>query len=152
MAQLGIGRIFQMANALRSQTRSIYHLTANHETIPERIQRYECLFCRRETDGWDIRQAMNDMAGMDMVPDPRIIISALYACRRINEYALAIRFLETIRLKCEACESLHKIYPYILQEIGPTLDELGIDTPEALNYDKPELFLPDSDDYIVDKQ
>jgi len=27
----------------------------------------------------------------------------------------------------------------MLQEIGPTLKELGIDTPEELGYDKPEL-------------
>lgn len=86
---------------------------------------------------------MNDLAGMDMVPDPRIIIAALYACRRINEYALAVRFLETVKYKCGPHVS--RIYPYILQEIAPTLNELGIDTPEALGYDKPELFLVDVD-------
>lgn len=29
----------------------------------------------------------------------------------------------------------------VLQEIKPTLDELGISTPEELGYDKPELAL-----------
>jgi cytochrome c oxidase subunit 5a len=33
------------------------------------------------------------------------------------------------------------IYPYIIQEIRPTLDELGISTPEELGYDEPELAL-----------
>jgi cytochrome c oxidase subunit 5a len=32
-----------------------------------------------------------------------------------------------------------------LQEICPTLEELGIDTPEGLGYDKPELALDDVD-------
>lgn len=55
---------------------------------------------------------------------------------------MAIRFLENVRLKSEIDSS---IYPYILQEISPTLEELGIDTPEALGYDKPELALEDVD-------
>jgi cytochrome c oxidase subunit 5a len=30
----------------------------------------------------------------------------------------------------------------MFQELKPTLDELGISTPEELGYDKPELMLP----------
>lgn len=72
----------------------------------------------------------------------QVIIAALKACRRLNDYAMAIRFLESVRIKSEIDKS---IYPYILQEISPTLQELGIDTPEALGYDKPELALDDVD-------
>ena len=32
-----------------------------------------------------------------------------------------------------------EVWPYLVQEIRPTLDELGINTPEELGYDKPEL-------------
>lgn len=71
-----------------------------------------------------------------------MIVAALKACRRLNDYALAIRFLESVRIKSEIDKS---IYPYILQEISPTLQELGIDTPEGLGYDKPELALDDVD-------
>ena len=31
------------------------------------------------------------------------------------------------------------IWPYMLTQIKPTLDELGILTPEDMGYDKPEL-------------
>lgn len=31
------------------------------------------------------------------------------------------------------------IYPWLIQEIRPTLDKLKISTPEELGYDKPEL-------------
>lgn len=82
---------------------------------------------------------MNDLAGMDMVPDPEIIIAALHACRKVNDYALAIRFMESVKDKCGP--HVDKIYPYILQEIGDTLCTLGIDTIEDLGYDKPELHL-----------
>ena len=36
-----------------------------------------------------------------------------------------------------------KIWPYLLTEIGPTLKELGILTPEEMGYDKPELACKD---------
>lgn len=82
---------------------------------------------------------MNDLSGMDMVPEPEIIIAALHACRKVNDYALAIRFLEVVKNKCGP--HVNTIYPYILQEITPTLCQLGIDTIEELGYDKPELYL-----------
>lgn len=77
---------------------------------------------------------------MDMVPEPDVVIAALQACRRVNDYALAIRFLEAVKDKCGP--HVDTIYPYILQEIGPTMCQLGIDTIEELGYDKPELYLP----------
>ncbi|KAK5647756.1 hypothetical protein RI129_002648 [Pyrocoelia pectoralis] len=133
-----------VSKTLFPQHRKITHHDLDHESIPDRVRRYECFFCRKDIDGWDIRQAMNDIAGMDMVPDPRIIISALYACRRVNEYSVAIRFLEVVRFKCDCTGEFEKLYPYILQEIGPTLEELGIEGPEALGYDRPELYFPES--------
>ncbi|CAB0031955.1 unnamed protein product [Trichogramma brassicae] len=92
-----------------------------------------------DIDHWEIRKAMNDLAGMDLVPEPKIICAALKACRRLNDYALTTRFLESVKDKCGP--EVDKIYPYILQEIRPTLDELGISTPEELGYDQPELWL-----------
>lgn len=41
---------------------------------------------------------MNDLQGMDLVPEPKIIIAALKACRRLNDYALAVRFLEGVKV------------------------------------------------------
>lgn len=49
-------------------------------------------------------------------------------------------------LKDKCGKSLNEIWPYLLQEIRPTLDELGIFTPEEHGYDKPELWLIDVDD------
>ena len=56
---------------------------------------------------------MNDLSGMDLVPDPQIVIAALHACRRLNDYALAVRFIETVKDKCGS--KVNEIYPYILQ-------------------------------------
>lgn len=114
--------------------RPIHHLAIHHETVEEMICRYvsskyhrwvsgdgtencryECIFGRDDADGWDVRQAMNDLAGYDSVPEPRIIIAALHACRRLNDYALAVRFLELVKDKCG--NKVNEIYPYIVQVV-----------------------------------
>uniref|UniRef100_A0A146KXW9 Cytochrome c oxidase subunit 5A, mitochondrial n=1 Tax=Lygus hesperus TaxID=30085 RepID=A0A146KXW9_LYGHE len=102
--------------------------------------KYEAYFNRGDIDGWEIRKGLSDLHGMDLIPDPKVINAALRACRRVNDYALAVRCLESVKLKCG--NNLKVIWPYILQEIQPTLDELGVDTPEELGYDKPELHTP----------
>lgn len=109
------------------------------ETDEEFDARYERYFNRPEIDGWEIRKALNDLHGMDLVPEPKILIAALKACRRVNDLSLCIRMLEAVKFKCGA--RVQEIYPYILQELKPTLDELGVPTPEELGYDKPELAL-----------
>uniref|UniRef100_T1II41 Cytochrome c oxidase subunit 5A, mitochondrial n=1 Tax=Strigamia maritima TaxID=126957 RepID=T1II41_STRMM len=101
--------------------------------------RYEAYFNRDDIDHWEIRKAMNDLQGMDLVPEPKIMIAALKACRRLNDFALAVRFLEAVKHKCGS--QVKEIYPYLIGEIKPTLDELGISTPEKMGYDKPELAL-----------
>ena len=38
--------------------------------------------------------------GEDVVPEPKIIIAAMKACRRLNDYAVAVRYLEAVKV-CE---------------------------------------------------
>ena len=42
-----------------------------------------------------------------------------------------------LQLKCNRDK---KIKPWMMQELGPTLKELGIPTLEEIGYDKPELW------------
>ncbi|XP_053686347.1 cytochrome c oxidase subunit 5A, mitochondrial-like [Sabethes cyaneus] len=109
------------------------------ETAEDFDARYEAYFNRPNIDHWEARKAMNDLLGMDLIPEPKIIVAGLKACRRLNDYALAVRFLEGCKDKCG--DKVNEIYPYLLQEIRPTLTELGIETPEELGYDQPELAL-----------
>lgn len=116
-----------------------YSYTRKKSILIPVYSRYIKFFERPDIDGWDIRQGMTDILAYDCVPDPCVVISAMYACRRVNDYAMAVRFLEAVKDKCGAksCE----IYPYIIQEIAPVICELGVDTPELLGYDKPELYM-----------
>jgi len=68
------------------------------ETDEEFDTRYERFFNRPDIDGWEIRKAVNDLQGYDLVPEPKIIIAAMKACRRVNDYALAVRFLEAVKV------------------------------------------------------
>lgn len=111
------------------------------ETDEEFDVRYERFFSRSDIDGWEIRKAVNDLQGYDLVPEPKIVIAALKACRRVNDYALAVRFLEAVKEKCGP--KIGEIWPFMLKEVGPTLKELGVLTPEEMGYDKPELAVKD---------
>ena len=83
---------------------------------------------------------MGDLAGMDLVPEPAIVAAALRACRRVNDYSLTTRILEVVRMKC--MPNMQELWPYMMQELKPTLDELGISSLEEMGYDTPELALP----------
>lgn len=130
---------FGVTAARASAMGAIRHSSHSTESDAEFDARYEAYFNRADIDGWECRKAMNDLLGMDLVPEPSIIIAGLKAARRVNDYALAIRWLEGIKDKCG--EKVNEIYPYLLTEIRPTLTELGIETPEELGYDQPELAL-----------
>lgn len=111
---------------------------------PEFDNRYEQYFNRPDIDGWEIRKGMTDLLRMDLIPDPKIIVAALKACRRVNDYALTTRWLEGCKDKCG---NDPEIYNWILEEIKPTLDELGVSTPAELGYGAPELALKQPHEY-----
>jgi len=123
----------------------MYHEPKYDEKFVEKFVNY---FDRPEIDGWEMRRAFQDLTDYDCAPDPEIVKAALRACRRLNDYALAIRLLEIVKLKCGSY--LKTIWPYMMQEIQPTLDELGIETLEQLGYDKPEQWVDDPDDCVIE--
>ncbi|XP_053320600.1 cytochrome c oxidase subunit 5A, mitochondrial [Spea bombifrons] len=106
---------------------------AKHESDEEFDARWVTYFNKPDIDAWELRKGMNTLIGYDLVPEPKIIDAALRACRRLNDFASAVRILEAVKDKAGP----HKeIYPYVIQELRPTLDELGISTPEELGLDK----------------
>jgi len=110
---------------------------------PERFDKHFIdYFNRPDIDGWEIRKAMTELHTFDLIPDPKIVAAALRACRRVNDFSLCVRFLESLKIKCGSKKNRKLVYPWIIGEIRPVLDELGISTPEELGYDKPELFIP----------
>uniref|UniRef100_A0A3Q1JZX5 Cytochrome c oxidase subunit 5A, mitochondrial n=1 Tax=Anabas testudineus TaxID=64144 RepID=A0A3Q1JZX5_ANATE len=112
---------------------SRWYSHGKQETDEEFDARWVTYFNKPDIDAWELRKGMNTLIGYDLVPEPKILEAALRACRRLNDLASAIRILEAVKEKAGP----HKdIYPYVIQELRPTLDELGISTPEDLGIDK----------------
>lgn len=106
---------------------------AKHESDEEFDARWVTYFNKPDIDAWELRKGVNTLIGYDLVPEPKILDAALRACRRLNDFASTVRILEAVKDKAGP----HKdIYPYVIQELRPTLDELGISTPEELGLDK----------------
>ncbi|KAG7231096.1 hypothetical protein INR49_027136 [Caranx melampygus] len=103
------------------------------ETDEEFDARWVTYFNKPDIDAWELRKGMNTLVGYDLVPEPKILEAALRACRRLNDLASAIRILEAVKHKAGPNK---EIYPYLIQELRPALDELGIPTPEELGIDK----------------
>ncbi|XP_068958786.1 cytochrome c oxidase subunit 5A, mitochondrial-like [Petaurus breviceps papuanus] len=122
---------FSPAAAAIQSTRCYSH--GSHETDEESDARWVTHFSKPDLDAWELRKGMNTLVGYDLVPEPKIIDAALGACRGLDDFASAVGIVEVVKDKA----GLHKeIYPYIIQELRPTLDELGISTPEELGLDK----------------
>lgn len=45
-----------------------------------------------------ISTGINTLVGYDLVPEPKIIDAALRACRRLNDFASAVRILEVVKV------------------------------------------------------
>ena len=86
-------------------------------------------FCRPDIDAWELRNGLNELYGKDLVPEPKILIAMLHACRRLDDFSMTVRILESVKTKSAGSS---EIYNYILKELKPTIDELGLSTPEEL--------------------
>ncbi|XP_037080708.1 cytochrome c oxidase subunit 5A, mitochondrial-like [Pollicipes pollicipes] len=117
------------------------HMSKAVESDEQLTARYVQYFESKDIDHWWLSKHINDLAGTDAVPEPDIIKACLKACRRLNDIAMAVRFMEIVHFKCGS--KVKEIFPYILQEVGPTLEELGVPTPAQLGMDKPQLALED---------
>ena len=76
-----------------------------------------------------MRKGLNELYGHDLVPEPKIVDAMLKACRRLNDFGMAVRVLECTKDKAAGN---NEIYSYILEQCKPTITELGISTPEEL--------------------
>uniref|UniRef100_A0A2K6UXJ3 Cytochrome c oxidase subunit 5A, mitochondrial n=1 Tax=Saimiri boliviensis boliviensis TaxID=39432 RepID=A0A2K6UXJ3_SAIBB len=89
--------------------------------------RWVTYFNKPDIDAWESRKGINTLVTYDLVPEPKIIDAALRACRGLNDFAQAVK---------DKAGPHKEIYPYVIQELRPTLNQLGISTPEELGLDK----------------
>lgn len=106
-----------------ARLRSDHH----EETFEEFTARYE-----KEFDGvndvFELQRNLNNAFAYDLVPSPSVLIAALKAARRVNDYPTAVRVFEGIKAKVENKGQ----YEQYLQELAPLREELGIVLKEEL--------------------
>ncbi|KAH8652149.1 cytochrome c oxidase subunit VA-domain-containing protein [Xylariales sp. PMI_506] len=97
------------------------------ETFEEFTARYEKEF-DSVNDVFELQRNLNNAFAYDLVPSPSVIIAALKAARRVNDYPTAVRVFEGIKAKVENKGQ----YQQYLDELKPLREELGIELKEDL--------------------
>ncbi|KAF7506457.1 Cytochrome c oxidase subunit 6 [Endocarpon pusillum] len=97
------------------------------ETFEEFTARYE-----KEFDGvqdvFELQRNLNNAFAYDLVPSPTVIVAALKAARRVNDFPTAVRIFEGIKHKVE---NKHQYQEY-LDELKGLREELGVNLKEDL--------------------
>ncbi|KAH8870418.1 Cytochrome c oxidase subunit 5A isoform 1 [Schistosoma japonicum] len=72
----------------------------SNKTEPYEIfkSRFMKAFDDPKIDGWWARTWMQRLHLEDAIPPPEVVVSGLKACRRLNDIALAIRFIESVKV------------------------------------------------------
>ncbi|OWB51204.1 hypothetical protein B5S33_g3336 [[Candida] boidinii] len=99
----------------------------HEESFEEFSVRYEKEF-DEAYDLFEVQRVLNNCFSYDLVPSPSVIERALRACRRVNDYATAVRVFEGLKHKVENKEQ----YQAYLEELKDVREELGIDLKEEL--------------------
>ncbi|KAF2279869.1 cytochrome c oxidase subunit VI [Westerdykella ornata] len=97
------------------------------ESFEEFTARYEKEF-EKVNDVFELQRNLNNCFAYDLVPSPSVIIAALRAARRVNDFPSAVRVFEGIKYKVENKGQ----YEEYLQELEPIREELGIPLKETM--------------------
>ncbi|WVQ69946.1 uncharacterized protein L199_008170 [Kwoniella botswanensis] len=100
------------------------HETESYESFNSRYQ----TFFSSVGDLFELQRGLNNCFAYDLVPSTEVIDAALRASRKVNDYATAVRILEGVKEKVENKGQ----YQAYLDELKPTIEELGITTSEQL--------------------
>merc|ERR1712087_174340 len=61
------------------------------ESPEEFDKRWELIFADPELDQWMMEERLNELFAHDVIPDPKVVSSALYATRRLDDFAMSVR-------------------------------------------------------------
>ncbi|KAL9530745.1 Cytochrome c [Sphaerulina musiva] len=103
------------------------HDPHHEESFEEFTARYEKEF-EQVQDVFELQRNLNNAFAYDLVPSPSVIIAALRAARRVNDYPTAVRIFEGIKAKVENKGQ----YDEYIQELNGIREELGINLKETM--------------------
>ncbi|KAL7276252.1 Cytochrome c oxidase subunit 6 [Rhizina undulata] len=117
-----------VAPAVVSRTSVRAYSEAHHEeSFEEFTARYEKEF-DNVNDVFELQRNLNNAFAYDLVPSPSVIIAALKAARRVNDFPTAVRIFEGVKAKVENKQQ----YQQYLDELKDLREELAIPLVEDL--------------------
>ncbi|KAK6004397.1 hypothetical protein QM012_008259 [Aureobasidium pullulans] len=102
---------------VRSMSIADVHLQSRYEKEFEGVQ-----------DVFELQRNLNNAFAYDLVPAPSVIVAALKAARRVNDFPTAVRIFEGIKAKVENQSQ----YDEYLTELEGLRKELGVELREAM--------------------
>ncbi|KAI9846319.1 MAG: Cytochrome c oxidase subunit 6 [Sclerophora amabilis] len=102
------------------------------ESFEEFTARFEKEF-EAVQDVFELQRNLNNAFAYDLVPSPSVVVAALKAARRVNDYPTAVRIFEGIKAKVENRGQ----YEEYLTELKALRDELGVNLKEDLYPEQP---------------
>lgn len=116
------------ASAFSTASSKLADHDAHHEeSFEEFTARYEKEF-EQVHDVFELQRNLNNAFAYDLVPSPSVIIAALRAARRVNDFPTAVRVFEGIKAKVENKGQ----YDEYLKELNGIREELGISLKETM--------------------
>ncbi|KAK3073293.1 Cytochrome c oxidase subunit 6 [Teratosphaeriaceae sp. CCFEE 6253] len=103
------------------------HDPHHEESFEEFTARYEKEFDQVQ-DVFELQRNLNNAFAYDLVPSTAVIIAALRAARRVNDFPTAVRIFEGIRAKVENVSQ----YNEYLAELKTQREEMGVVLKEDL--------------------
>ncbi|KAH0565404.1 Cytochrome c oxidase subunit 6 [Trichoglossum hirsutum] len=101
------------------------------ESFEEFTARYEKEF-ENVQDVFELQRNLNNAFAYDLVPSTSVIVAALKAARRVNDFPTAVRIFEAIKAKVENKGQ----YEEYLTELKELREELGVNLKEDLYPDQ----------------
>ena len=100
----------------------------------QRVTAWIDYFDHPECDMFYFRRGNKQCIADNWIAPPEVWQAMLYNARRNNCLPSAIRILEQIKMKCK---NNRNAYLWIMQELEPTIKDLGVATPDELGlYDR----------------
>ncbi|KAG9236695.1 putative cytochrome c oxidase subunit 6, mitochondrial [Amylocarpus encephaloides] len=100
---------------------------SHEESFEEFTARYEKEFDQVH-DVFELQRNLNNAFAYDLVPSPSVLVAALKAARRVNDFPTAVRIFEGIKAKVENRGQ----YDQYLEELKPLREELGVSLKEDM--------------------
>lgn len=97
-------------------------------SVPAYESKWIEFFKNSAYDQFELQRGLNQCFAFDIVPTVPVLEAALRACRRLDDFAAAVRVFGALRQKCKNDAE----YLEYSQYLKPIKEELGVMTPEEI--------------------